>query len=132
MGTTNNAMGKKQIDTAKFYDTHRKIKALVESYQGVNTEVRNITKTVKDNWVGKGRNEFETQYNILIRKIDDFGDTLLDIYNALIEAEASYEDTDDKIRQDFVKAQSQNGWYMVDSKYYKNLYKDKAAEEEKK
>lgn len=109
MGTKDNSVARGLIDTAKIYDTHRKIKALVDSYQGVNTEVRNITKMVKENWVGKGRNEFETQYNILIRKIDDFGDTLLDIYNALIEAEASYEDTDDKIRQDFVKAKSQNG-----------------------
>lgn len=92
------------IDTAKIYATHRQIKEIVESYKNVNLEVSQITKRVKENWVGKGRNEFESQYNLLIKKIDDFGDTLQDIYDALVEAEAEYETSDDGLRQEFVKA----------------------------
>lgn len=92
------------IDTSVIYDTHRQIKQIVESYKSVNSQVAAITKNVRENWVGKGRNEFDTQYNILIKKIDDFGDVLLDIYEALVQAEADYEDTDDSIRQDFVMA----------------------------
>lgn len=105
-------MGKKQsaiipdgtIDTAKIYATHRQIKEIVSSYKDVNAEVAEITKTIKENWVGEGRNEFESQYNLLIKKIEDFGDTLLDIYDALVEAEAEYETSDDGLRQEFVKA----------------------------
>ncbi|MCM1543139.1 MAG: WXG100 family type VII secretion target [Blautia sp.] len=92
------------IDTSVIYDVHRQIKEIVESYKEVNIRVTAITAEVNENWVGKGHNEFQSQYNLLIKKIDDFGDTLKDIYDALVEAEASYEDTDDDIRQDFAMA----------------------------
>ncbi len=90
------------IDTKLIYDTHCQIKELVESYKEINLKVTRITTEVKDNWVGKGRNEFESQYRILIGKIEDFGDTLQDIYDGLVEAEAAYEDADDEIRQKYV------------------------------
>lgn len=92
------------IDTEKFYNTHTQIKAIVESYKEINLKVAQITSEVNENWVGKGRNEFESQYKILIKKIDDFGETLQDIYEALVNAEMSFEDTDDDMRQDFVMA----------------------------
>lgn len=92
------------IDTGKIFETHSQIKEIVESYKDVNLQVSQITKKIKENWVGKGRNEFESQYNLLIKKIDDFGDTLQDIYDALVEAEAEYETSDDGLRQEFVKA----------------------------
>ena len=92
------------INTGRIYETHRQIKVIVDSYKEVNLKVNDITAELRDNWVGAGRNEFESQYNILIRKIEDFGDILQEIYNALVNAEASYEDADDDIRQDFVMA----------------------------
>lgn len=63
-----------------------------------------ITSEVNENWVGSGNNEFQSQYRLLISKIDDFGDTLQEIYDELVKAEASYEDTDDDIRQDYKMA----------------------------
>lgn len=92
------------VDTRVIYDTHRQIKEIVESYKEVNSKVARITSEVNENWVGKAHNEFQSQYRLLISKIDDFGDVLQDIYDALVEAEASYEDVDDDIRQDFVMA----------------------------
>lgn len=92
------------IDTAKIYATHQQIKEIVEAYKEVNFEVAQITNKVKENWVGEGRDEFQSQYNLLIKKIDDFGDTLLDIYEALVESEAEYETSDDGLRQQFVMA----------------------------
>lgn len=93
------------IDTRRIYDTHRRIKKIVESFREVNKEVAAITRTIEQNWVGEGRDEFEAQYGLLISKIEDFGDTLQDMYDALVEAEASYEGTDDKIRQEFAMQQ---------------------------
>jgi len=92
------------IDTKQIHDTHVAIKALVESYKDVRLEVDNITMDVRENWVGKGRNEFQSQYEILIKKIEDFGDTLQDIYDGLVEAEATYADADNEIRQEYVMA----------------------------
>lgn len=100
--SSGNVMCDGTIDTAKIYATHRQIKEIVESFKTVNKDVSSITMTIEENWVGKGRNEFESQYNLLIKKIEDFGDTLQDIYDALVEAEASYETADDELRQEFV------------------------------
>lgn len=90
------------IDGQMIYDTHSKMKELMESYKDVNLAVNQATNKVLDNWVGKGRNEFESQYNLLIKKIDDFGDLLKDIYEALVDAESAFLEMDDNIRQDFV------------------------------
>lgn len=92
------------IQSSYIYSTHTKIKEIVESYKEVNSRVSTITQNVNKNWVGKGQNEFESQYKLLIKKIDDFGDTLQDLYDALVKAEAAYEEQDDNLRQDFVKA----------------------------
>lgn len=89
------------IDTAKIYDTHSQIKEIVESYNDLNLKVSKITLKIKQNWVGKGSNEFESQYSLLIKKVEDFGDALKDIYDTLVEAEAEYETVDDKIRQQY-------------------------------
>lgn len=83
---------------------HQQIRKIVAAYKEVNLEVAEITKCVKENWVGKGRNEFDSQYNLLISKIDDFGDTLQDIYEALVSAEAEYETADDGLRQQYVQS----------------------------
>lgn len=92
------------INTQKIYDVHQEIKNIVDDYKDINKKVADITAEVNENWVGKGRNEFETQYKLLIRKIEDFGDTLQDIYNGLVDAEVAYEDMDDDIRQEFKMA----------------------------
>lgn len=105
-------MGKKEaavicngtINTESIYDVHTKIKEIVESYKDINKRVADITTEVNENWVGKGHNEFQSQYKILIRKIEDFGDTLQDIYDGLVDAETKYEDADDEIRQEFAMA----------------------------
>lgn len=94
------------INSSDIFDAHTKIKEIVTSYKNINSRVNSITKTVNENWVGKGQTEFESQYNLLIKKIDDFGDTLQDIYDALVKAEAAYEEQDDNLRKDFVKAVS--------------------------
>ncbi len=104
MGGRTGCLG--SIETQKIYAAHRQIKEIVSAYKDVNAEVAKITQTIQENWVGKGRNEFESQYNLLIKKIDDFGDTLLDIYDALVDAEAEYETVDDELRQGFVKAKT--------------------------
>lgn len=87
------------IMTAQINATHTQIKEIIASYKNVNLKVNEITRKVKKNWVGEGRNEFETQYNLLIRKIDDFGDALDEIYDMLLEAELAYQEMDEQYHQ---------------------------------
>lgn len=89
------------IEVEKIIAAHKQIRTIVDAYKNVNLEVSQITSRIKDNWVGQGRNEFESQFKLLIGKIDDFGDTLVEIYDALVDAEAAYTEADDSIRQQF-------------------------------
>ena len=100
MGKKSVSPEKQTIDTKKIYETHAQIKEIVMAYKDVNLKVNTITQRVKENWVGSGCNE----YKLLIRKIDDFGETLQEIYDALVHAEVQYETADDKIRQQFAMA----------------------------
>lgn len=90
------------IETEKIQSAHETIKELVSAYKDVNLRVTEITRLVKENWVGKGSNEFKHQYDTLIRKIEDFGDTLTEIYDALVAAQGEYDTADDKMRQTYV------------------------------
>lgn len=90
------------IKTEKIQSAHETIKELVSAYTDVNHRVTEITRQVKENWVGNGLNEFEHQYDTLIRKIEDFGDTLTEIYDALVAAQGEYDTADDKMRQTYV------------------------------
>ena len=89
------------IESNEIKAAHENIKKIVDAYGEAHREVSEITQKVKENWVGRGRNEFESQYRLLISKISDFGDTLVDIYDALVEAEASYQDVDWDLKQDY-------------------------------
>ncbi len=92
------------INTEDIYAAHEAVYAIVKEYRELNNEVGKITESIKENWVGKGRNEFESQYNLLIKKMDDFGETLQEIYNALVKAEADYESMDNELKQSYKSA----------------------------
>ncbi len=92
------------IESDKIRAAHQQVRAIAEAYKKVNIESDAITAMVRENWVGEGRNEFESQYNLLIRKIEDFGDTLQDIYGALVQAEADYQEADNSLKQTYKMA----------------------------
>lgn len=90
------------IETEKIKKAHETIRNLVHTYdQELRPGVTAITLKAKQNWVGKGRNEFESQYNLIIRKIEDLGDVLNEIYQGLVNAEADYATEDNDLKQDF-------------------------------
>lgn len=92
------------VDTEAIYNAHTQINEIVSSFKNVELEVNTITNKIKDNWVGTGRNAFQSQYNLLIKKVDDFGDALVDIYDALVDAESQYEESDLSIHNEFERA----------------------------
>lgn len=87
------------IDTEAIYRAHRIMREMVASFNESKRDVELITASVRENWVGVGRNAFESQYKTLINKIEDFGNTIKELYDALVEAEAKYEDADVDIHQ---------------------------------
>lgn len=81
----------------------QEMQSIALSYREIQETVNKTTRTVQENWVGEGRNEFESQYEILIRKIEDFGDTLEEICDSLIETEAAYQEVDNQVGRSYTK-----------------------------
>ncbi len=94
------------IDQKLISDTHQQIKELVDLFQEQKKEVTEITNRAKLNWVGEGKNEFETQYDMLISKVNDFGDSLVEIYDALVKADAEFQSVDEALKAEFKEATS--------------------------
>ncbi len=94
-----------KIDSGAIYNAHRLIRDLVTDCRNISNEVETNAKTIMDNWVGKGKTEFKSQYEYLISKIGDFTEALEDIYNGLVTAEADYETVDRNLGQDFWAAE---------------------------
>ncbi len=59
------------------------------------------TNNVLSNWVGKGRNQFETQMSLMKSQLDDISEGLYDIYNALVDSEKGYIDEDEAVAKQF-------------------------------
>lgn len=88
-----------QIDSRTIAQAREDMYNILTGYKELKKRVDDNTTKLKQNWVGKGRNEFESQYKLLISKVSDIGDCLEDMYEGLVDAEASFADTDDQIRQ---------------------------------
>ena len=97
-GVGTRVAGTIKVDAIK--STREQVEKIVTRYGEINKEVAELKAEICNNWVGKGRSEYESQYEILISKIDDFGDTLVDIYNALIEAQAEYDLQDQSLQKE--------------------------------
>jgi uncharacterized protein YukE len=64
------------------------------------------TNNVLRNWVGKGRNQFETQMSLMKKQLDDISEGLYDIYNALVDSEEGYIEEDENVAKQFDSARA--------------------------
>lgn len=64
-------------------------------------EMDSATNDALRSWVGKGRNQFETQMNLMKSQLEDISEVLYEIYDALVDAEAAYIDEDEAVSKQF-------------------------------
>lgn len=98
MSKNSEKIGTGKIDTKAIYDVHRKVKELCLSYQDINRKVKAEMEKVNAVWSGSAKKDFDRQYSALIQKVDDFSDMLYELYDALVNAEVIYEQTDAELR----------------------------------
>lgn len=102
-------IGKGMVNVAAIEDARKKLEKLVETYYDINRRVNDTTTKVKENWKGKGANEFEVQYQNLINKIDDFGVILKEVFENLVNAEIAYSTVDEEAGNNLKSQASQFG-----------------------
>lgn len=95
-------LGGGTINTDEIGAARGQMLEILNKFRGIQERIVSTQQTLCEDWVGEGRNEFQTQYRLLLSKISDIGDSLEDMYNVLAEAEKEYGDTDSSIRQEIV------------------------------
>lgn len=73
----------------------------IEEFDSCVTEMDSATNDALRDWVGKGRNQFETQMRLMKSQLDDISEVLYEIYEALVDAEAAYIDEDEAVAKQF-------------------------------
>ncbi len=79
-----------KLNTQKFNDTAERIKTLIDKMQNHKNELDRCKNNLLNNWTGKGRNEFEKQFNILFHQFTDMFDDTWTMYKNIIAAENAY------------------------------------------
>ncbi len=119
------------IQTRSIAETREQMQKIVYQFKEQKKAVADVRTLLSLNWVGEGRNEFEAQYNLLISKVSDIGDTLDEMYKALVEAEAKYQEADDTYHQEMIMGLEANG-FQVDGQSRTILSGDRMSSDDKK
>ncbi len=75
------------IDTTNFPDAIKSIETMAKAMEDIVTTLDDYKAFLLENWVGKGRNQFEKSYHIIKRKLLDESDITWDMYEKLVSSE---------------------------------------------
>lgn len=78
-------------DSAKILD------AKVKEFDQIISDIQTQTNTLLRSWHGKGRTEFELDYNTIFQQLEDVDDVMYDLYNSLVDATAEYVLADEEL-----------------------------------
>lgn len=87
-------MAVQHLNTAGISGTCIKFREAITDFDKCVTEINSYTNEVEREWVGNGKNQFETQMRLMLSQLDDISKILYDISEALQDAEAAYIDAD--------------------------------------
>lgn len=89
--------GVKYLDTQKLLDAANKVDKCIKDYNAIVARIRNSTNDLIANWYGEGRKEFEKDYSTIYQQLTDISDIMYDLYDALVDADSTYVQTDEEI-----------------------------------
>ena len=84
-----------EVDGLK--DTGLSFKNSIKKFESYVGDMKKHTSTLLSTWDGKGRDQFETQFTLMERQLNDISDVLYEIYEALVDAQGAYIDADEAV-----------------------------------
>ncbi len=97
------------IDVGGITETCKAFRDDIKKFDQCVTDMDRATKEALSDWVGEGRNQFETQMRLMESQLSDISDVLYEIYEALSDAEAGYIDEDETVAKQFSMQQETAG-----------------------
>lgn len=84
------------LDTEKFANTISTLKKSIAEYNDIKNEIKVTTDTLFEDWIGEGKTQFQKDYATLFRQLTDIADIMYELYDTLVEAEATYIKADEE------------------------------------
>jgi WXG100 family type VII secretion target len=94
------------LDVNGITEAAKTFRSNIDDFNQCVIDMNNATNNVLRNWVGKGRNQFETQMSLMKKQLDDISEGLYDIYNALVDSEEGYIEEDENVAKQFDSARA--------------------------
>lgn len=89
--------GVEYLDTKKLLDAANKVDSCLKEYKEIIKRISNVTNDLIGNWYGEGRKEFEKDYSTIYQSLTDISDIMYDLYDSLVDSDATYVQTDEEI-----------------------------------
>ncbi len=94
-------MAVEYLDTGKFNDAISALKDGIEEYNSIKSEVEKTTSNLFNYWQGLGKIQFEKDFTTIYRQLEDIADIMYELYDSLVEASATYLETDQLLAKQF-------------------------------
>ena len=93
------------LDSQHLLDATAILKSQIEIYNNVIKNIENKTNDLIDTWYGEGRTAFEKDYSTIYRQLEDISEVMYDLYDSLVDADATYVKTDEEIAKNFTMSE---------------------------
>ena len=90
-------VGVKYLESQKLLDAANSINECIKEYNGIIKRITNTTNDLLGSWYGEGKTEFEKDYTTIYQQLSDISDIMYDLYDALVDADPTYGQTDEEI-----------------------------------
>lgn len=85
------------LDSQELSDAANELDACISKYNDIVRQAVRSTDVLLALWSGEGRTAFEKDYNTIYRQLSDISDIMYDLYDSLVDADATYVQTDEDI-----------------------------------
>jgi WXG100 family type VII secretion target len=93
--------GVKYLETQKLLDAANTVKDSIAEYKAIIQKIDKKTRDLLLDWYGEGKTEFEKDYSTIYKQLTDISEVMYDLYDALVDSDASYIQTDEEIAKGF-------------------------------
>ena len=90
-------MALQKLDTEHFSDAEKSAQHIADKVADIKALMQTCTTCACYNWIGKGRQSFNSLHNVVRMQMQDISDEFYELAEALINAESAYLEGDQEI-----------------------------------
>ena len=85
------------LESQKLLDAANTLNSCISDYNDVVGTIVTRTDQLLATWFGEGKTAFEKDYSTIYRQLEDISEVMYDLYDSLVDADATYVQNDEEI-----------------------------------